>query len=102
MTRPSVSKWVAKALAVGPMAALKDNYHRPKEPSIGEDAKAWVLRVARSKPKDLGYSAEVWTRRALATHIREHALEAGSPRYPVRPRQPCIESWRNSRCIRKR
>ncbi len=32
MTRLSVSKWVAKALAVGPMAALKDNYHRPKEP----------------------------------------------------------------------
>src|ERR1700676_4553586 len=33
MTRLSVSKWVAKALAVGPMAALKDSYHRPKEPS---------------------------------------------------------------------
>src|ERR1022692_2020273 len=30
MTRLSVSKWVAKALAVGPMAALKDSYHRPK------------------------------------------------------------------------
>jgi len=30
MTRLSVTKWVAKALAVGPMAALKDNYHRPK------------------------------------------------------------------------
>src|ERR1039458_10832517 len=44
MTRLSVSKWVAKALAVGPMAALKDNYHRPKEPAIGDDAKAWVDR----------------------------------------------------------
>src|SRR5580693_230260 len=79
MTRLSVAKWVAKALAVGPMAALKDNYHRPKAPSIGDDAKAWVVHVACSKPKDLGYAAEVWSRQALARHIREHAVEAGFP-----------------------
>src|ERR1700689_1399042 len=79
MTRVSVSKWVAKALAVGPVAALKDNYHRPKEPVIGDDAKAWVVHVACSKPKDLGYAAEVWSRQALARHIREHAVEAGFP-----------------------
>ena len=79
MTRLSVSKWVAKALAVGPMAALKDSYHRPKEPAIGDDAKAWVVHVACSKPKDLGYAAEVWSRQALARHIREHAVEAGFP-----------------------
>lgn len=79
MTRLSVSKWVAKSLAVGPMAALKDNYHRPKDPSIGDDAKAWVVHVACSKPKDLGYAAEVWSRQALALHIRQHAVEAGFP-----------------------
>src|SRR6202051_2131150 len=79
MTRLSVAKWVAKALAVGPMAALKDNYHRPKEPVIGDDAKAWVVHVACSKPKDLGYVAEVWSRQALARHVREHAVEAGFP-----------------------
>jgi DDE superfamily endonuclease len=79
MTRLSVSKWVAKALAVGPMAALKDNYHRPKDPVIGDDAKAWVVHVACSKPKDLGYAAEVWSRQALARHVREHAGEAGFP-----------------------
>lgn len=79
MTRLSVSKWVAKALAMGPMAALKDAYHRPKEPVIGDDAKAWVVHVACSKPKDLGYAAEVWSRQALARHIREHAMEAGFP-----------------------
>jgi transposase len=79
MTRLSVSKWVTKALAVGPMAALKDSYHRPKKPVIGDDAKAWVVHVACSKPKDLGYAAEVWSRQALAKHIREHAREAGFP-----------------------
>ena len=79
MTRVSVAKWIAKALAVGPTAALKDNYHRPKEPVIGDDAKAWVIHVACSKPKDLGYAAETWSRQALANHIRKNALEAGYP-----------------------
>jgi len=79
MTRLSVSKWVAKALAVGPIAALKDNFHRPKGPVIGGDAKAWVVHLACSKPKDLGYAAEVWSRQALARHVREHAREAGFP-----------------------
>jgi transposase len=79
MTRLSVSKWVAKALAVGPMAALKDGYHRPKEPVIDDAAKAWVVHIACTKPKDLGYAAEVWSRQALAKHVREHAVEAGFP-----------------------
>jgi len=79
MTRVSVSKWVAKALAMGPAAALKDNYHRPKEPAIGDDAKAWVVHLACSKPKDLGYAAETWSRQALAGHVRKHAVDAGYP-----------------------
>ncbi len=79
MTRVSVSKWVTKALAVGSVAALKDNYHRPKEPVIGDDAKAWVVHLACSKPKDLGYAAETWSRHSLAKHVREHAVEAGYP-----------------------
>src|ERR1700730_14507072 len=61
MTRVSVSKWISKALAVGPEAALKDNYHRPKEPAIGDDATAWVVHLACSKPKDLGYATETWS-----------------------------------------
>ena len=78
-TRASVTKWVGKALAVGPRAALKDTYHRPKPPGIGEEAKAWVVHMACSKPKDLGYAAEVWSRQSLAKHVREHAVEAGYP-----------------------
>jgi hypothetical protein len=71
--------WVVKALAVGPRAARKDTYHRPKPPAIGNDAKTWVVYVAGSKPKDLGYSAETWSRQALAKHVREHAVQAGYP-----------------------
>src|ERR1039457_2361007 len=35
MTRLSVSKWVAKALALGPMAALKDSYDCPRLVLLG-------------------------------------------------------------------
>jgi transposase len=79
MTRKSVDKWIAKALAVGSDAALKDTYHRPKEPVITEDAKSWVIHLACSKPRDLGYAAEIWTRSALAGYVRVHAQEAGYP-----------------------
>ena len=44
---------------------------------ITEDAKAWVVHLACGKPKDLGYAAEVWTRRALAQYVRGHAQDAG-------------------------
>ncbi len=79
MTRKSVAKWIAKALAMGVGAALKDTYHRPKAPVITEEAKAWVVHLACSKPKELGYAAEVWTRKSLARHVREHAVETGHP-----------------------
>jgi hypothetical protein len=79
MTRTSVAKWVGKALNVGLAAALKDAYHRPREPVITEAAKAWVVHLACSKPKEFGYAAELWTRQALAQHVRGHAVEAGHP-----------------------
>src|ERR1019366_7719171 len=79
MTRTSVAKWVGKALRVGLMAGLKDTYHRPREPVITEAAKAWVVHLACSKPQEYGYAAELWTRQALAQHVRRQAVAAGHP-----------------------
>ena len=79
MTPKSVGKWIGKALEMGVAAASKDAYHRPKAPVITEEAKAWVVHLACTQPKGLGYAAEVWTRKALAKHVREHAVEAGHP-----------------------
>jgi transposase len=79
MTRKSVAKWINRALAMGTKAALKDAYHRPREPSITEEARAWVVSLACIKPKDLGYAAEMWMRSALANHVRSHAVEVGHP-----------------------
>ena len=78
-TRKSVRKWIDKALAMGAEAALKDAYHRPRAPVITEQARAWVVHLACSKPKELGYAAELWTRSLLARHVRREALQAGHP-----------------------
>ncbi|MGH8538064.1 MAG: hypothetical protein ACREXM_16825, partial [Gammaproteobacteria bacterium] len=65
---------------------LKDRYHRPKEPVITEQEKAWVLNIACTKPTDHGLAAELWTLSSLARYTREHAptvsvaaSEAGTP-----------------------
>jgi transposase len=76
MTRKSVGKWINKALSIGVSGGMKDTTHGSK-PVLTEEAKAWVVHLACSKPKDLGYAAEVWSRKALAQHVREHAASAG-------------------------
>lgn len=78
-TRTSVLKWVDKALQMGVKAGMQDTPHKPREAVITDDAKAWVVHLACSKPKDLGYAAELWTRSALARHVRKHAAQAGFP-----------------------
>ena len=79
MTRKSVLEWIDKALRMGLAAGIKDTPHKPREAVITDDAKAWVVHVACSKPKDLGYAAELWTRSALAQHVRQEAVAAGFP-----------------------
>lgn len=77
VSRPTIYKWIEKALAMGIVEGLKDKYHRPQEPVITEEAKAWVINLACNKPTDYGYASEMWTRSALADHVRKYALEAG-------------------------
>jgi len=77
VSRATVYKWIDKALAMGTEEGLQDKYHRPKEPVITEEAKAWVIDLACRKPTELGYAAEIWSRNALAKHVREHAIETG-------------------------
>ena len=78
-SRPSVRKWIDKALQIGVKAGLQDTPHKPREAVITDDAKAWVVHLACCKPKDLGYAAELWTRSALARQVRKKASEAGYP-----------------------
>ncbi|KFI34875.1 integrase [Peptococcaceae bacterium SCADC1_2_3] len=77
ISRPTIYKWIEKALAMGIDEGMKDKYHRPREPVITEEVKAWVINLACKKPTDYGYAAETWTRSALADHARKHGPEAG-------------------------
>jgi transposase len=77
VSRPSIYKCLDKALAAGLETALKDKYHRSRDPSITEEAKAWVTNLACTKPKDHGYAAEIWTLSQLAKHARKYGPDAG-------------------------
>jgi len=78
LSRRIVYKHVDRALAAGVAVALRDRPHG-SEPTITPEAKAWVLALACTKPKDHGLAAELWTRSALAKHIRQQAAAAGHP-----------------------
>ena len=80
ISRPTIYKCIDKALAAGVQVGLKDTFHRPKEPEILADAKAWVVHLACTKPKDVGLAAELWTLSALVRQVRKGAVEAGFPR----------------------
>lgn len=78
--RPMIYKCIDKALAAGAQMGLKDKYHRPHEPVITTEAKAWVVALACTKPKDHGLAAELWSISGLAKFVCEHAQGAGFAR----------------------
>ena len=79
ISRVTIYHCLHKALEMGIEAGLKDAFHRPKEPVITGADKAWVVHLACTKPKELGYAAELWTRKSLAAHVRQQAQAAGHP-----------------------
>lgn len=79
-SRPMIYRCVDKALAAGVQMGLKDKYHRPHEPEISDEAKAWVVNIACTKPKDHELAAELWTISALARFVCQGAQAAGFPR----------------------
>ena len=78
--RPMIYKCIDKALGAGVQTGLKDKYHRPHAPQITDEAKAWVVALACTKPKDHGLAAELWTISGLAKFVCEHAQGAGFSR----------------------
>jgi transposase len=58
VTRRTAYKAIDKALRSGAESGLKDSFHRPRETTITEEAKAWVVNLACTKPCDHGYALE--------------------------------------------
>jgi transposase len=77
--RPKVERCIDKALQLGALTALDDIPRSGKPPEITPEAKAWLVNIACQKPKELGYSFELWTNRLLAKHAREHCKKNGHP-----------------------
>lgn len=75
--RPRVERCIDKALQLGAITSLDDLPRSGKPPAITPEAKAWLVNLACQKPKELGYSFELWTNRLLAKHAREHCEENG-------------------------
>jgi len=75
--RPLVERCIDKAIAYGVKAALKDLPGRGLKPTITDEAKTWVLSVACTPPKDLGYANEIWTYSLLIKHIKNNCVENG-------------------------
>ncbi|MBA3967822.1 MAG: helix-turn-helix domain-containing protein, partial [Nitrospirales bacterium] len=76
-TGPKVNRCVDKALERGIKDALEEDQRSGRPPEVTPEAKAWVLSLACQKPKELGYSYEVWSIRLLASHVRTNAENEG-------------------------
>lgn len=77
--RPRVERTIDKALQLGPLAALNDLRRSGRPREITPEARAWLVALACQKPKELGYSYELWTTDLLARHARKHCQQAGHP-----------------------
>lgn len=79
LKRGKVYRCINKALSFGIDSALDDLPRSGRPRKITEEATTWLVSVACQKPKDLGYSYELWTTRLLSKHIREHCHDEGHP-----------------------
>ena len=71
--RTRVYLTINKALSFGIEHALKDLPGRGRHRTIDDEARAYIIKTACTKPKDLGYPYELWTNRSLTEYIRKNA-----------------------------
>jgi len=79
VSRSTVVLCIQKFLQFGLDAALGELPRLGQPRQLPDDAIAWVQNCACQKPKELGYSYELWTYRLLVAPIRRHCVAAGHP-----------------------
>ena len=79
VSRGTVVLCIRKCLQFGLDAALGELPRTGKPRQLPDDAIAWVLNCACQKPKELGYSYELWTYKLLTAHLRRHCVAEGHP-----------------------
>jgi transposase len=78
-SRGTVVLCIQKCIRSGLETALQELPRSGKPRQLPDDAKAWVRNCACQKPKDLGYSYELWTYKLLTAHVRKQCTAAGHP-----------------------
>ena len=79
VSRATVVLCIGKCLEFGLDAALGELPRSGRPAKLTDDAVMWVRHCACQKPKELGYSYELWTYKLLTAQIREHCTAAGYP-----------------------
>ena len=79
VSRSTVVLCIEKCLQFGLDAAVGELPRSGKPRQLPDDAIAWVQDCACQKPKELGYSYELWTYQLLRDHVRQNCLTAGHP-----------------------
>lgn len=80
ITVPTVRLCIDKYNANGIENALKDSKGRGRKPEITDADITWVINKACQKPKDYGYSAELWYPASFTRFIHSIAEKEGHPR----------------------
>lgn len=81
--RQSVRLCIDKYAAGGIECALHDSKGRGRKAEITGSDITWVINKACQKPKDFGYSAELWYPASFTRFINSIAEEEGHPRMAV-------------------
>jgi len=79
VSRGTVVLCIRKCLEFGLDAALGELPRAGRPRQLPDDAIAWVQHLACQKPKEWGYSYELWTYRLLTAHVRQQCVAAGHP-----------------------
>ncbi len=74
--RPKIERSIDKALEIGAVCALDDLRRSGRPRTIDKESRSWLLSLACQKPKELGYSYELWTTDLLAKHARKNCRKA--------------------------
>jgi len=75
----TVRNRIQRVLDNGVTEGLKDKPGAGKPRTISDEARLWLIKLACTKPKDLGYPQELWSQRLLAKHIRKNCIKEGHP-----------------------
>ena len=80
LNRNSVMLCIKKYKEGGIKKALYDEERQGRNPEITDEEKSIIIDTACKKPKEFGYSAEIWTYSKLTSHINTSAKELGYKR----------------------